>query len=356
MPLPKIFISSSSKQLATARVLGSLLEQCAEAIVWDQYFEMNHSFFASLLKAADQFDFAVMILGADDVASIGGVDVAITRDNVVFELGLFIGGMGKERVWWLTPDGSGAPRTLSDLEGIKHLTFPPPESSGAASLSDALALAAQRICRTIRESGPRFETLNRVKILCVSSVDYPVNEFAEDLAEIHRNFPTCSVVSLHGAKADELRNAIRAHDGKWDLIHLAVNVDARTGDLMLPDPEAAGNDGGGRIAEELFQSWVEHSQARLVVAMMCDSAQLAVRLARVTNVIGALRLVELSTAIKWSKEFYESMARGRPLNESFNLAQLANRCLFLVGKKDFRLDLATLEGESCAAVAAIRGR
>ena len=45
----------------------------------------------SLEAQIDQSDFAIAIVQPDDITIKRGVEVATARDNVIFELGLFIG-------------------------------------------------------------------------------------------------------------------------------------------------------------------------------------------------------------------------------------------------------------------------
>jgi hypothetical protein len=62
-----------------------------EAVVWDEAgFTLNESTFGALTKMAERFDFAVCVFDADDVEQIRRTEVRTVRDDVVFELGLFI--------------------------------------------------------------------------------------------------------------------------------------------------------------------------------------------------------------------------------------------------------------------------
>ena len=47
------------------------------------------------MNALDQFDFAVMILSPDDMTESRDQSYASPRDNVLFELGLFMGRLGR---------------------------------------------------------------------------------------------------------------------------------------------------------------------------------------------------------------------------------------------------------------------
>lgn len=341
-PRPRVFIGSSTEQIQTARALRDMLIACADAVVWDEYhWTLNESVFVNLLRAADGFDFAVFVFAGDDFATIRNSTVTVVRDNVVFELGLFLGKMGRERAWWLSPEGSGKPHTLTDLEGIVHLAYPSPKSADSSSLQQSLSKARDEICAQIHKLGLKsqrtVDVLKRVRILCASSSDYPEEQYENDLEEIRRNFPVDSIRPRRRVSANDLATDLRE---EWDIIHLAVTVDAETGDLILPDPDPRKTDPlRDRFPRSFFLRRVEESKARLVIIVTCESLSLAARLARITNAIAAIHQIQLQRAIKWSKEFYWYLAQGRSLNDSFNRAQPLDPCLLLLTRNDFQLDL-----------------
>jgi hypothetical protein len=107
--------------------------------------ELGHSIFGGLLKAADQFDFAVFVFDADDITYSRKKQVRSVRNNVVFELGLFTGRMGRGRTFWISSEGPQAPHIPTDLGGIVHLTFKRPKRSGESQLRVALEEVCQRL-------------------------------------------------------------------------------------------------------------------------------------------------------------------------------------------------------------------
>jgi predicted nucleotide-binding protein len=79
----------------------------------------------------DQFDFAVLILAPDDV-TIDQLSPS-TRDNVLFEFGLFMGRLGRDRVF-VVYDDSIELKKPSDLAGVM-----------LAPMMEALLLALPRL-------------------------------------------------------------------------------------------------------------------------------------------------------------------------------------------------------------------
>jgi hypothetical protein len=353
MPRPRVFIGSSTEQLETAYVLAKQVASCADALVWDKLeFAPGLSIFDKLLNAADQFDFAVFIFNGDDIANIRGSKRSITRDNVVFELGLFVGKLGKDRAWWLSPANRARLRKITDLEGIEHLTYSVPKGSVKSGLTRSLSDVAVKICGQIGKLGPKnqraVDVLSRVRVLCASSSEYPEEKFEDDIREIYRNFPLGSVQEVRRVSADVLATYLRPSN-EWDIVHLAVNVDSETGDLILPDPDLQkANPLRDRFPRAFLLERIQESKARLVVIPACESILLAARLARVTNAIAAIHKLELRSVINWAKEFYWYLAEGCSLNESFNRAQPLDPCLLLLTRHDFRLELKTAKAATNA--------
>ena len=74
---------------------------------------------------------------------------ATPRDNVVFELGLFIGRIGRQRSLLVEPRGEEI-KLPSDLSGITALTY----RYDADDLDAVLGPACNRIRKIIQELGP----------------------------------------------------------------------------------------------------------------------------------------------------------------------------------------------------------
>jgi len=85
-------VGSSSEGMEFARAVGAKLESDAEVTVWeDGIFELGYTAIESLTVALSRFDFAVLVLTPDDVVQSRSIDRPGPRDNVIFELGLFMG-------------------------------------------------------------------------------------------------------------------------------------------------------------------------------------------------------------------------------------------------------------------------
>ena len=76
----------------------------------------------SLVGLAPTFDYAVIVMTADDVLIKRGTEHRAPRDNLIFELGLFTGTLGRARTFLVCPRDE--PLELpSDLQGVTQLDF-----------------------------------------------------------------------------------------------------------------------------------------------------------------------------------------------------------------------------------------
>jgi len=347
MSKPTVFIGSSTEQLATARALAEGLLPFAKPTVWDNAaFELNESIFDGLLKAAQLTDYAVFVFDPDDVTRIRNVDVRTVRDNVLFEFGLFIGRMGKGRTFWLSARAAEGRHIPTDLVGITHLTFTRPTVLRHESLVSALEEASRRLRSVIEKEGRRndraVEELDTANILCIASTEYDAPKFADDIKQIRRHFPAQSITSAHGVSGAELYEFFSR--GKWDIVHLAMYVDPKSGDLIVPERDDNGTTTKKVIPIEGVDKLITMSSPRLVVVVTCDSLVLAARLARHTNTIAGHQPIDVRSALRWSSVFYPALAQGCPLSEAFNRAQtLADPGLVLISKRDFRLTLPSAD-------------
>jgi predicted nucleotide-binding protein len=123
---PALFIGSSVEGLSIAYAIQENLEHDAEATIWNQgIFNLSKGTLEDLIAALRSFDFAVFVFSPDDEATIRKQVHSIIRDNVIFELGLFMGALGRERVFFVMPRGQKDLHLPSDLLGITPATFNP---------------------------------------------------------------------------------------------------------------------------------------------------------------------------------------------------------------------------------------
>nr|WP_317401654.1 nucleotide-binding protein [Plesiomonas shigelloides] len=103
MSKPRIFIASSSESYDVASACNVCLDRKVDVTIWDKIFEPGGSTLGSLTSKARTFDFALFIFSPDDITNMRERVTPTVRDNVLFELGVFIGALGKERCFILKP-------------------------------------------------------------------------------------------------------------------------------------------------------------------------------------------------------------------------------------------------------------
>ena len=120
---PRVFVGSSREGLKVAETLQVLLDYDCEVELWGQgVFEPGGHALGSLARAARSFDFAVLVVSPDDTTESRGRLKNTTRDNVIFELGLFMGALGSERTYMIS-DPDHKPDLPSDLDGVTSVTY-----------------------------------------------------------------------------------------------------------------------------------------------------------------------------------------------------------------------------------------
>jgi hypothetical protein len=151
MPKPSLFIGSSTEGLDFARAVRTSLSDVAETTLWnDGVFSLGRTFIESLISALSRFDFAALILTPDDQMVVRNDETLGPRDNIVFELGLFMGRLGRERTFIVRP-ASGPLKIPSDLAGISVAAFDWPRSDG--NYRAALGPASDLMREAIRDLG-----------------------------------------------------------------------------------------------------------------------------------------------------------------------------------------------------------
>lgn len=114
---PKLFIGSSTPGFAVAQQAKAYLSATADVFLWKDagVWEVNRSTFDNLLRMAGYFDFGVFLATADDLTMQYDQLVIEPRDNVILEMALFLGAMGRDKAFLLVEEGIKLP---SDFNGI----------------------------------------------------------------------------------------------------------------------------------------------------------------------------------------------------------------------------------------------
>ena len=145
MTKPSLFIGSSSEGLAFARAVRGLLTEDAEVTVWKEgFFSLGSTYIETLVNSLPRFDFAILVFTPDDLVNSRDAEVFGPRDNVIFELGLFMGRLGRSRTFILH-QADARLKMPTDLSGVTMATYEWPRVDGSHRAAVGSA------CDSIRE-------------------------------------------------------------------------------------------------------------------------------------------------------------------------------------------------------------
>jgi len=126
---PRVFVGSSTEGITVAENIQLGLDQVSEVVLWNQgTFEPSVTGFECLKRMVNEYDFAIFCLTPDDSVEYRHKSIYQPRDNVLFEVGLFMGVLGPERVM-LVVSIDDKIKLPSDLDGITLINWKP-HSSG----------------------------------------------------------------------------------------------------------------------------------------------------------------------------------------------------------------------------------
>ena len=168
---PALFIASSSESVGVAYALQENLEHVTEVTVWSQgVFDLSRFTLESLLDALDAADFGIFVFSPDDALSIRGQNKQAVRDNVVFELGIFIGRLGRERNFIVIPKGNeDGFRLPTDLLGLTPALYEPNRQD--ANLQASLGPASSKIMKAISKLGPRGPSISESSLQPAAQIE-----------------------------------------------------------------------------------------------------------------------------------------------------------------------------------------
>jgi hypothetical protein len=158
---PYVFIGSSSEHLPIAAAIQQNLDYPAECQIWSQgVFGLSGSTLQSLVTKLDDFDFGILVVTPVDLVESRGEKTGVPRDNVLLELGMFIGHLGIDRTFMVC-DREAEMKLPSDLAGITPALFQQPQ---AGNMQTALGAACTQIKEAIAKVGCRKPDRIRVEV------------------------------------------------------------------------------------------------------------------------------------------------------------------------------------------------
>lgn len=150
-PSPVIFVGCSIEALSIGRAIQSALDHDPIIVrVWsDGVFQPSSFPVESLEHQLQAVDFAALVLSPDDTVISRSAESDAPRDNLIFELGLFMGALGRKRTFLVVPRGVDI-KIPTDVMGITPIEYEP-----ELDPRDAVAVACNAMRNKIMRVGPK---------------------------------------------------------------------------------------------------------------------------------------------------------------------------------------------------------
>lgn len=160
-----LFIGSSTDGLPVAKAIRANLESLFKIEIWNEgVFELMRSTLDGLFIAGERFEFAILVLSPDDVIECDGEKMKAPRDNVVLELGFFLGVLGRERTFIVHEKSDGL-KLPTEIAGVTCATYHRPPGD---DFTEAVVQPCNRI---------------RAKVEKLDAVELPVDEKMETMID-----------------------------------------------------------------------------------------------------------------------------------------------------------------------------
>ena len=150
-----VFVASSTEGKEIARELRAKLQEelgdSARVQLWAHGFESGQAVIEELERFVRESDFAIVLLTPDDVTTQRSVEKSSPRDNLIFELGLFTAGLGRDRTSAWTETGVDM-KLPSDLAGVTRILF---DNSSSSARQTSFHAKCVDLASRMMKKGPR---------------------------------------------------------------------------------------------------------------------------------------------------------------------------------------------------------
>jgi hypothetical protein len=117
-----VLVISAAEALGVAEAVRDnfIAHSNYSVLLWNDIFDPNRGYLSTLMDYAGFVDYVIAVFTGDDGATIRDRNVLVTRDNVIFEFGLFLGRIGARRAYFIMDERV---ELFSDWSGIKVARF-----------------------------------------------------------------------------------------------------------------------------------------------------------------------------------------------------------------------------------------
>ena len=236
----------------------------------------------------------------------------------------------------------GKPESLSKLyDAVAALLKVPPPSF---DLSKA-ALQLRAIEETYIAARQAVPVIDNPRVLCAASAQYSAPEYGFDLdASILEATFQGRVDVERGITGTRLMALLTSR--KYDIVHLVLQADRDSGDLLFSDVDPHTLRPVGPLPDTMappaLGALLAETQARLVVLATCHALLVAVEVAHITNMAACDATITGEEAAAWERCFYGLLSEGVSLYKAFDLTRLKCDSVPIrnIRKQDLRFRLA----------------
>lgn len=144
---PELFIGSSVEGLSIAEAIQTKLQHQFNIDIWtDGIFNIGNTTLDDLIEKLNKSDFGIFVFSNDDVSKIRGKEYSTVRDNVLYELGLYTGKLGRYNTFIIKPSIASDLHLPTDLTGIYIGTY---DSTKSENIESAVSVFCSQIKRQV---------------------------------------------------------------------------------------------------------------------------------------------------------------------------------------------------------------
>jgi Predicted nucleotide-binding protein containing TIR-like domain len=200
---PSVFIGSSSEGREVAEAIQANMDHDWEAVVWSQgLFGLSDGTLETLVEKSESFDFAILVLTPDDMIESRGTVTQAPRDNVLLEIGLFVGVLGPRRTFVVYDRGAGL-KLPSDLAGVTKASYQRHKSDNLRATVGACCTEINTAVKALglrprRPANFDIDQNSHFQVIC-DLLDHPARQF---LILMHEQSVTLRMGTMYGVGVD----------------------------------------------------------------------------------------------------------------------------------------------------------
>jgi len=134
-----MFLGSSGEGAFAARILADLLAPQIASIHWQRGANVSETIIEYLERMTREVKMAAILVTPEDRLESRAKEYDVPRDNVIFELGFFMGALGRDNTFVILQEEDDL-KLPSDLDGVIRFTYKKPKANNYRQVLERAAL------------------------------------------------------------------------------------------------------------------------------------------------------------------------------------------------------------------------